>query len=94
MFHNTNEKAVFRESIEASSGDPLGTFESARHLSDRDSRMPGHVGKDNSVPTVVTLQKILSDQPGRTDAQTQSSRYASEITARLGQHGLQCTERE
>lgn len=91
VVHNTSEKTVLRESSETSDGDPLGTFDGVSHLSNLDSGMPGHVGKNNAVQTVVMLQKLLSEQPISTHAQTQSSRYDPEISTRLGQRGLHRT---
>ncbi len=80
MFHNTNEKAVLLESSEASRDDPVRAFEDASHLHNVDSGVPGRIGKNNPVPTVVTLQKILSDQPGRTHRETiQSLRLRNHV---------------
>ena len=94
MFHNTSEKAVLLESSEASHDDPVRVSEGASHMYNVDSGVPGHVGKYNPVPTVVTLQKIFSDKPGRAHTEKQSSGYASEIASRLRHRGLQRTEGE
>ncbi|MFG2897824.1 hypothetical protein ACGFZH_12205 [Streptomyces zaomyceticus] len=89
--HSPSKKTFLRESSEASEGDAFAIFNGTSHLSNIDSGMPGDVGKDNPVPTVVTLQKILSEQPSSTRAQTQSSRYTPEINTRLGQGSIQRT---
>ncbi|MFE5300059.1 hypothetical protein [Streptomyces sp. NPDC056632] len=94
MVHNASDKTVLRESIETSEGDAFAIFDGTSHLSNIGSGMPGHVGKDNPVPTVVRLQKIPSEQPSSTRAQTQSSRYAPKISMRLGQGSIQRTEGE
>ncbi|MFD5107637.1 hypothetical protein [Streptomyces cinereoruber] len=93
MFHNTNEKAVLLESSEASRDDPVRAFEDASHLHNVDSGVPGRIGKNNPVPTVVTLQKIFPISPAA-HTKKQSSRYASGIMSRLRRCGLQRTEGE
>ena len=89
VVRNTSEEAVLRESSEATRSNSLGTLDGASHLSNLDIRAPGHVGKNQSVSTEVTLQEILPKQPSSTYTQTQPRRYATEITTLLGQHGLQ-----
>ncbi|MER5737109.1 hypothetical protein ABT117_15710 [Streptomyces sp. NPDC002262] len=94
MLRNASKKAVRLKSREATRDDPLRTFKGASHLPKIDSGVPSDVGKNKPIPTVVALQKILSDQPGNAHTQKQAVRYAREIMSRLRYHGLQRTEGE